>query len=49
MPINELQAGILRLIAANRSPESYLAGATVLQRVEGSPRFSEDLDFFHDY
>ena len=39
---------MLRTIAANRSPESYLAGATVLHRKDGTPRFSEDLDIFHD-
>ena len=48
MPVSELQARVLREIAANRSPESYLAGATVLHRAEDSPRFSQDLDIFHD-
>ncbi len=36
------------MLAAGRSPESYLAGATVLHRSDASPRFSQDLDFFHD-
>jgi hypothetical protein len=48
MPLSGIQVAILRCIAANRSPESYLAGATVLHRAEDSPRFSQDLDFFHD-
>ena len=48
MPISDIQNEILRLLAANRSPESYLAGATVLHRSESSPRYSQDLDFFHD-
>jgi hypothetical protein len=48
MPISDLQARILKQIAANRSPESYLAGATVLHRADNTPRFSQDLDFFHD-
>jgi hypothetical protein len=48
MPISNIQAEVLKQIAANRSPESYLAGATVLHRAEDSPRFSQDLDFFHD-
>lgn len=48
MPISEIQAQVLRRIAANRSPESYLAGATVLLRAQGTPRYSQDLDFFHD-
>lgn len=48
MPISDIQATVLRQIAANRSPESYLAGATVLHRADDTPRFSQDLDFFHD-
>ncbi len=48
MPLTELQSEILRCIAANRSQESYLAGATVLHRHDESPRFSQDCDFFHD-
>ena len=48
MPISDIQDEILRRIAVNRSPESYLAGATVLHRDDGSPRYSQDLDFFHD-
>ncbi len=48
MPISDVQMELLRCIAANRSPESYLAGATVLNRASGSPRFSQDIDLFHD-
>lgn len=48
MPLTDIQAKVLRLIAGNRSPESYLAGATVLHRHDNTPRFSQDLDFFHD-
>lgn len=48
MPLTELQARVLRCIAANRSPDSYLAGATVLHRHDNSPRYSQDCDFFHD-
>jgi len=48
MPISSIQAEVLSQIAANRSPESYLAGATVLHRADDTPRFSQDLDFFHD-
>jgi hypothetical protein len=48
MPISDIQAKVLKLIAANRSPESYLAGATVINRAAKTPRFSQDLDFFHD-
>jgi hypothetical protein len=48
MPISDIQASVLRLIAANRSPESYLAGATVIHRDAKTPRFSQDLGLFHD-
>ena len=48
MPISEVQSEVLRRIAANRSPESYLAGATVIHRDGDTPRYSQDLDFFHD-
>jgi hypothetical protein len=48
MPISETQAEVLRIIAANRSPDSYLAGATIVHRKPDSPRTSRDLDFFHD-
>ena len=42
------QAALLRRITSNRSPESYVAGATGLHRAADTPRFSEDLDLFHD-
>jgi len=48
MPLSDIQARVLKLIASNRSPESYLAGATVIHRAADTPRFSQDLDFFHD-
>jgi hypothetical protein len=48
MPISEIQAEVLRMIAANRSPENYLAGATVIHRAAETPRYSHDLAFFHD-
>lgn len=48
MPISDAQGVVLRLLAKNRSSESYLAGATVLHRQLQSPRYSQDLDFFHD-
>lgn len=48
MPLTDIQAEVLKRIAANRSPESYLAGATVIHRDADTPRFSQDLDFFHD-
>lgn len=48
MPISKLQNEVLKALAANRNPESYVAGATVLHRGDNSPRFSRDIDFFHD-
>ena len=48
MPLTPIQTRALRTIAANRSPDSYLAGATVLHRERDTPRFSRDLDLFHD-
>lgn len=48
MPLTDFQRRILRLLAVNRSPESYLAGGAALHLAPNSRRFSEDLDFFHD-
>jgi hypothetical protein len=36
----------LRLLAVHRDPETYLAGSTPLNR--DSPRYSGDIDIFHD-
>ena len=46
MPLSDLQQAILALLASHRDPESYVAGATVLNR--HGPRFSADIDIFHD-
>ena len=46
--MSTIQASVLRRVAANRSPDSYVAGATVLHRAENTPRYSADLDLFHD-
>jgi hypothetical protein len=46
MPLTSLQSQILRLLAAHRDPESYVAGITPLNRER--LRFSEDIDIFHD-
>ena len=46
MPLSSLQSEILRLLAAHRDPESYVAGSTYLTR-SGS-RISGDIDIFHD-
>ncbi len=46
MPLSKIQVDVLRALASQRSPESYVAGATPLNR--HSARFSADIDFFHD-
>jgi hypothetical protein len=46
MPLSSIQSGILRLLAAHRNPESYVAGSTPLNR--NSLRYSGDIDIFHD-
>lgn len=46
MPISKLQSAILQVIAASRDPESYVAGGLPLNRT--GPRYSEDIDIFHD-
>jgi hypothetical protein len=46
VPLSNLQSDILRALAARRSPESYVAGSTPLHR--DGPRFSGDIDIFHD-
>ena len=46
MPLSRIQTGILRLLAAHRDPESYVAGASPLNRA--APRISDDIDVFHD-
>lgn len=48
MPISEFQKKVLKLLAQNRNPESYVAGASVINRKENSPRYSSDIDVFHD-
>lgn len=48
MPIGEFEAKILKLLAVNRNPESFIGGATVLNQLEDSPRTSEDIDVFND-
>ncbi len=48
MPLGDFEKAILRLLAVNRNPESYIAGATVFLRREDSLRQSQDIDVFHD-
>jgi len=46
VPLSRVQTEILRLLAAHRDPESYVAGAAPLNR--DAPRISGDIDVFHD-
>jgi hypothetical protein len=46
VPLTSLQTQIFRVLANRRTPESYVAGATPLNR--HAIRFSHDVDIFHD-
>jgi hypothetical protein len=46
VPLSKIQIDILRMLASHRDPESYVAGATPLNR--DAPRYSGDIDVFHD-
>ncbi len=48
MPLTAFQKEVAHILAANRNPESHLAGGSVINRADASPRFSNDLDLFHD-
>jgi len=48
MPIAPFESEILHRLAANRNPESFVGGATVLHQKQDSPRASRDIDVFHD-
>jgi hypothetical protein len=44
MPLGAFEQEVLRLLAVNRNPDSYVAGATVLNQNPASPRTSKDVD-----
>jgi len=46
VPLSDIQITVLRLLASHRDPESYVAGATPLNR--NAARYSGDIDVFHD-
>ncbi len=48
MPLTRYQATLAKLLATNRSPDSYLAGGSALHLEPNSSRYSNDLDYFHD-
>jgi hypothetical protein len=46
VPLSKIQTDVLQTLASHRDPESYVAGATPLNR--NALRYSEDIDVFHD-
>ena len=48
MPLTAFQKWVAHILAANRNPESHVAGGAVINRSDASVRYSEDLDIFHD-
>lgn len=48
VPLTEYQAELGRLLAANRSEDSYLAGGAAILAEPNTRRYSQDLDYFHD-
>lgn len=45
MPLSKVQADVLQFLASLRAPESYVAGASPLNR--NASRYSDDIDIFH--
>jgi hypothetical protein len=48
MPLTPFQAALGRLLAVNRTEDSYLAGAAPILAEPRTRRYSHDLDYFHD-
>jgi len=48
MPLTGYQEQLARLLSANRSFDSYLAGGAAILIEPNTTRFSRDLDYFHD-
>jgi hypothetical protein len=48
VPLTGFQAGLARLLAQNRSPDSYLAGGAAIHIDPNTTRYSNDLDYFQD-
>ena len=48
MPLTAFQRETLKLLASHRNPDSHAGGGTVINRDQRSPRFSNDIDFFHN-
>jgi len=48
MPLTPFQESVARLLATERSVDSYLAGGAAMHIEPNSKRYSNDLDYFHD-
>ncbi len=48
MPLTTYQTTIARLLASNRSEDSYMAGGAAIHIEPNTSRYSNDLDYFHD-
>jgi len=48
MPLTRYQEEVARLLSANRSFDSYLAGGAAIHLEPQTRRYSNDLDYFHD-
>jgi len=48
MPLADFEREVLRCLAANRNPDSFVGGVTVIHQSSASPRASRDVDLFHD-
>jgi hypothetical protein len=48
MPITAFQKEVLGLLASQRSEASHVGGGIAINRDDASPRYSDDVDIFHD-
>jgi len=48
MPLTAFQREVAGLLAANRNPNSHVAGGAPVNRSDTSPRYSADIDIFRD-
>jgi hypothetical protein len=48
VPLTRYQEEVARLLSANRSFDSYLAGGAAIHLEPHTTRYSNDLDYFHD-
>ncbi len=48
MPITDFQKAVIAVLIGQRTPPSHFAGSVPLHLAPSSPRYSEDIDLFHD-